>query len=312
LKLAFVFPGQGAQYVGMGTELAARYQVARDTLKTADDVLGFGLSDLCARGPESSLRLTYHTQPALLAISVAALRVFQEVAGIQPVVVAGHSLGEYSALVAAGILSFEDAVQLVHWRGRWMDEAVPAGKGAMSAVLGMEPLELAQVCAEAGAGEEVAELANLNCPGQIVISGSASAVERAGLLAKEKGAKRVIPLEVSGPFHSSLMKPAAGKLIQALTEVEFHESSIPVVANVDAVARTDVEGIRSALESQLYMSVRWEDDVRTMLDMGVDGFVEFGPGTVLSGLIRKVERRIPTFHVEDDASLQETLQTIRL
>lgn len=311
MKLAFVFPGQGAQYVGMGNDLCARYSVARETLATADDALGFSLSGLCANGPESSLRLTYHTQPALLAISIAAYRVFQEHVQMEPAVVAGHSLGEYTALVAAGILTFEDAVRLVHWRGKWMDEAVPDGLGAMSAVLGMEADMLQAVCREVSSGQEVAELANLNCPGQIVISGSALAVERAGSLAKERGAKRVIPLVVSGPFHSSLMKPAAARLTQALSDVEFLQSSIPVVANVDALARVDSGEIRKALEAQLYRSVRWEDDVRAMLNMGVEGFVEFGPGTVLSGLIRKVDRRIPTFHVEDEASLQETLLAIR-
>lgn len=295
----------------MGQELVSRYSVVQETFATADRVLGFGLSEMCANGPEEALRLTYHTQPALLTASVAAFRAFQEIANVQPAVVAGHSLGEYSALVAAGVLSFEDAVLLVHWRGKWMDEAVPAGQGAMSAVLGMEADALQQVCREASQGSDVAELANLNCPGQIVISGSASAVERAGIIAKEQGAKRVIPLVVSGPFHSSLMKPAAGRLAKALSGVKFRESSIPVVANVDGVARTETNEIRQALESQVYMSVRWEDDVRTMLDMGVDAFIEFGPGTVLSGLIRKVERRIPTFHVEDEASLQETLHAIR-
>ncbi|MCL6516445.1 ACP S-malonyltransferase [Alicyclobacillus sp.] len=307
MKLAFVFPGQGAQYVGMGKELCERYPVARAVMEAADEALGFSLSRLCFEGPEEELRLTYHTQPALLTVSTLAHRVFHELTGVRPVVTAGHSLGEYSALVAAGVLSFEDAVRLVHLRGRWMDEAVPAGRGAMSAVMGMEAADLEAVCREASTPDEPVEVANFNCPGQIVISGAAGAVARAGELAKARGARRVIPLVVSGPFHSSLMKPAAERLAKALAEVTWHESGIPVMANVDAVARTDVEGIRRALEVQLYQPVRWEDDVRAMLAMGIDGFVEFGPGTVLSGLIRKVDRRIPVFHVEDEASLRETI-----
>jgi [acyl-carrier-protein] S-malonyltransferase len=310
VKVAFVFPGQGAQYVGMGKELMENYQVARDTFAKADKVLGFSLTELCLNGPESSLKLTYHTQPALLTMSTAAHRVFCEHCDIQPVCVAGHSLGEYSALVAAGVLDFETAVELVHWRGKWMDEAVPAGVGAMSAVLGMNADALEEVCREASGEAGVVELANLNCPGQIVISGHREAVERAGALAKERGAKRVIPLEVSGPFHCSLMKPAAERLAAALAKAHFHESAIPVVANVDAVARTNTEDIRRALEAQLYSPVRWEEDVRAMLNLGVDAFVEFGPGTVLSGLIRKVEKGIPTYHVEDEASLEEALRAL--
>jgi [acyl-carrier-protein] S-malonyltransferase len=310
VRVAFVFPGQGAQYVGMGKELMENYEVARETFAKADEVLGFSLTDLCLNGPESSLKLTYHTQPALLTISTAAHRVFREHCDIQPVCVAGHSLGEYSALVAAGVLDFETAVELVHWRGKWMDEAVPAGVGAMSAVLGMNADALEEVCREASGEAGVVELANLNCPGQIVISGHREAVERAGALAKERGAKRVIPLEVSGPFHCSLMKPAADRLAAALAKADFHESAIPVVANVDAVARTNTGDIRRALEAQLYSPVRWEEDVRAMLNLGVDAFVEFGPGTVLSGLIRKVEKGIPTYHVEDEASLKETLQAL--
>ncbi len=310
LKTAFVFPGQGAQYVGMGKDLMDKYEVARRTFEEADAALGFSLSDIILDGPDSDLKLTYHTQPALLTVSIAAYRVFVEQSSVTPVCVAGHSLGEYTALVAAGVLDFADAVRLVHWRGKWMDEAVPAGVGAMSAVLGMDASSLEQVCRDASEGSEVVELANLNCPGQIVISGTRAAVERAGALAKERGAKRVIPLEVSGPFHCSLMKPAAEKLARALAETMFHESSIPVVANVDAEARTQTDEIRRALEAQLYSSVRWEDDVHTMLGLGVEAFLEFGPGTVLSGLIRKIAKGIPTLHVENDTSLQESLQAL--
>ncbi|GMA49086.1 malonyl CoA-acyl carrier protein transacylase [Alicyclobacillus contaminans] len=310
-KTAFVFPGQGAQYVGMGKELLDNYEVARRTYAEADEALRFSLSRLILEGPESDLKLTYHTQPALLTTSIAAYRVFAEQCDLVPACVAGHSLGEYTALVAAGSLAFADAVRLVHWRGKWMDEAVPAGVGAMSAVLGMGADDLAEVCRDASKGDEVVELANLNCPGQIVISGTRAAVERAGQMAKERGAKRVIPLEVSGPFHCRLMRPAADKLKAALADTAVREADIPVVANVDAVARTNADEIRSALEVQLYSPVRWEDDVRAMLAMGIASFVEFGPGTVLSGLIRKVSREVATYHVEDEASLWQTLEALQ-
>ncbi|OFW80307.1 MAG: [acyl-carrier-protein] S-malonyltransferase [Alicyclobacillus sp. RIFOXYA1_FULL_53_8] len=310
LKLGFVFPGQGAQYVGMAKELSDRYPIAKQTFDEADEALGFKLSELCFSGPEESLRLTYHTQPALLTASIATYRVFQQFSSIVPAVVAGHSLGEYTALVASGSLQFADAVQLVHKRGRYMDEAVPAGQGAMAAVLGMGAEELSAVCQQAWLGDDVVELANVNCPGQIVISGTSLGVERASQLAKEHGAKRVIPLVVSGPFHCSLMRKAAGRLSQALAEVTLLDSAIPVVANVDALPRQTTAELRAALEAQLYSPVLWETSVGEMLTMGVEGFVEFGPGTVLSGLIKKVERRILTLHVENEASLQETLAAI--
>jgi [acyl-carrier-protein] S-malonyltransferase len=311
MKFGIVFPGQGAQYVGMGKELIENYQVARDVFEQADGALGFSLKKLCLEGPEDELKLTYHTQPALLTTSIAAYRVLEQEAGFEAVVAAGHSLGEYSALVAAAALPFETAVRLVHWRGKWMDEAVPAGLGAMAAILGMDSDGLEQVCAEIRESGEVVELANLNCPGQIVISGTAKGVAKASDLAKEKGARRVVPLVVSGPFHCSLMKPAAEKLNNALLEADFAKGTIPVVANVDAKAYTEPGDVRTALEKQLYSPVRWQQCVETMIQMGVDTFIEFGPGTVLSGLIKKIDRRISTLHVENEATLREVVAALQ-
>ena len=310
MNLAFVFPGQGAQYVGMGRELAEQYPVAAKVFSEADEALGFALSEIIFTGPEDSLKLTYHAQPALLTVSIAAYRVFQDRTNRSAVVSAGHSLGEYSALVAAGVLDFQDAVRLVYQRGRFMDEAVPAGQGAMAAVLGLSEERLRTVCEEATDGDDLVEMANLNCPGQIAISGTAAAVGRASEHARAVGAKRVIPLIVSGPFHCRLMRPAAGKLSAALAATRFNAGQWPVVANVDAVARTDADSIRQALEQQLYMPVRFQDDVLAMQSMGADTYVEFGSGTVLSGLIRKIDKGLKTLHVENTASLEETLSVL--
>ena len=306
-----VFPGQGAQYVGMGKELIENYPVAREVFEQADDALGFPLTKLCLEGPEEELRLTYHTQPALLTTSIAAFKVLSEETEIDAAVAAGHSLGEYSALVAASALSFETAVRLVHSRGKWMDEAVPAGLGAMAAILGMEQDALLQVCSQVQERGEVVELANLNCPGQIVISGTANGVSAACELAKEQGARRTIPLVVSGPFHCSLMKPAAEKLDLALQEANFGKAMIPVVANVDASAHAEPSDIRLALSKQLYSPVRWQESVETMIQMGIDTFIEFGPGTVLCGLIKKINRRISTLHVENESTLREVLAAVQ-
>ncbi len=313
LKVAYVFPGQGAQYVGMGGELADRYEAARKVYALADEALGFSISSLCFDGPAEELKKTHFTQPALLATSIAALRAFEEVTE-QPVVpscVAGHSLGEYTACVAAGALDLREALILVHRRGQWMDEAVPGGTGTMAAILGMEAAVLDSLCKQVSTPDSLVELANVNCPGQIVISGHSEAVKRAMELAKEQGAKRAIALTVSGPFHSSLMKKAADKLGDALETSGFMGASVPIVANVNAGLNTDTNGVRKALREQLYQPVQWELDTRVMLGEGVDTFIEFGPGTVLSGLIRKVEKGISTLHVEDEASLKETLNQIR-
>jgi [acyl-carrier-protein] S-malonyltransferase len=311
VKLGIVFPGQGAQYVGMGKELMENFRTAREVFEQADEVLGFSLTKLCLEGPLEELRLTFHTQPALLTTSIAAYRVLLQETGFSAEVAAGHSLGEYSALVASSALPFETAVKLVHLRGKWMDEAVPAGQGAMAAILGMESNSLEQVCAKIRETGEIVELANLNCPGQIVISGTAMGVAKASELAKEQGARRAVPLVVSGPFHCSLMKPAAEKLNKALQEADFTKGTIPVVANVDACAYTEPDDVRVALGRQLYSPVLWQQSVETMQRMGAEAYIEFGPGTVLGGLIKKIDRRISTFHVENESTLREVVTALQ-
>ena len=287
-KVAWVFPGQGAQYVGMGREVAEMYEEAKAVFAQADEALGFSLSRLCMEGDEAQLRLTENTQPAILTTSIALLRAMQR-HNVPVDYVAGHSLGEYSALVAAESLSFESAVKLVRIRGRLMEEAVPAGQGTMAAVLGMDEAALAPICDAVSAEGNPVDLANLNCPGQIVISGTRAGVEEAGRRAKEAGARRVMMLDVSGPFHSRLMQPAADKFRLHLEEATITDARIPVVANVTARPVQEAAAIRELLYRQVAAPVRWEETVRWLLDQGVRTFVEIGPGSVLSGLIRKVD-----------------------
>jgi len=306
--IAFLFPGQGSQAVGMGKDLAARYPVAQETFEQADAALGFRLSELCFEGPEEKLKLTEITQPAILTASVAALRVLRE-KGIAPTFAAGHSLGEYSAHVAAGTLSFEDAVRTVRQRGRYMQEAVPVGEGAMAAILGM-PLDLlTRVCGEAAQGE-VCSAANINSPGQIVISGSTRAVERATELARHRGAKRAILLPVSAPFHCSLLQPAQDNMACHLARLQFNEMQIPVACNVDAKLVRTPEAARDALVRQVTGAVRWEPCVRLLIAQGVETFLEVGPGKVLCGLLRQIDRSKSCWNVEDDASLQKAVNNL--
>lgn len=290
-KTALVFPGQGAQSVGMGHDAFVADERAKACFEQADRLLGYALSELAFNGPEEQLKLTYNTQPALLVTSIAYYELAKS-AGITADYVAGHSLGEYTALVAAGALSFTDAVTIVRKRGEYMDQAVPAGQGAMAAVLGAERADLAALCAEITSSGAPVELANVNCPGQIVVSGSKEGVAAVVGRGKEAGAKRVIPLEVSGPFHSSLMKPAADKLALTLEGAAWSNAAIPVVANVHAAPETDADTIRRLLVEQVYSPVLWEDSVRRMIDEGVDTFVEIGPGSVLAGLIKKTSRDV--------------------
>ncbi|KMJ58605.1 malonyl CoA-ACP transacylase [Bacillus sp. LL01] len=305
-KVAFVFPGQGSQIVGMAHELAKDYIEVQSVIEKADAKLGYKLSKLMFQGPQEDLTLTYNAQPALLTSSIAILQVLKD-AGIKADYTAGHSLGEYSALVAAGSISFEDAVQTVHMRGKYMEEAVPAGVGSMAAVLGLDEQLLKEACEEASTEAGPVQLANLNCPGQIVISGTAEGVISASEKAKEKGAKRVIPLVVSGPFHSSLMKPAASKLEDTLSSIAINDAVIPVIANVDANEMTSAKEIPVKLVEQLYSPVRWEQSVEKMIDLGVDTFIEVGPGKVLSGLIKKVNRKVTTIPVYDNETLQKAI-----
>ncbi|MCX7568453.1 ACP S-malonyltransferase [Tumebacillus sp. DT12] len=311
-KYAFVFPGQGAQVVGMGKAMADAYPEAAAIFKQADEALGFSLSEIIWEGPEDKLRLTYYTQPAILTASIALYEVFKK-EGIVPVCTAGHSLGEYSALVAAGALTFSDAVRLVHMRGTYMDEAVPAGQGAMSAVMGMDREELSAICADVSAAHGPVELANVNCPGQIVISGKAEAVSKAGEVIKEldRSGVRVIPLVVSGPFHSSLMAPAADRLAEQLAAADVRDAQVPVIANCTASPVSTANEIRTALKEQVASAVLWEDSVRTMLELGVDTFVEIGPGKVLSGLIKKVDRKLQTFSIQTPETLDAALAAIK-
>jgi [acyl-carrier-protein] S-malonyltransferase len=309
-KIAFIFPGQGSQTVGMGKDVAQSDANIAAVFQTADERLGFSLSSLIFEGPQETLTLTYNAQPALLTTSIALLEKVKE-AGITADYVAGHSLGEYTALVAAGAISFTDAVYAVRKRGEFMEEAVPAGEGTMAAVLGMNADALEAVTKEVSEQGDPVQLANLNCPGQIVISGSKAGVEKAGQLAKERGAKRVIPLEVSGPFHSSLMKPAASKLQNVLNTIAIRDAEIPVISNVTAQPVVKKEEILRLLIEQLYSPVRWEQSVEMMIGLGVDTFIEIGPGKVLSGLVKKINRNVSVYAVNDLESLQATVAALK-
>jgi [acyl-carrier-protein] S-malonyltransferase len=308
-SIAFLFPGQGSQAVGMGKELAEKYPAARKTFDEADESLGYRLSQLCFEGPEEQLRLTEITQPAILTASVAAFRVLAE-KGLRPGFVAGHSLGEYSAHVAAGTISFGDAVRTVRNRGKYMQEAVPVGMGAMAAILGMELEKVIGVCNDAAQGE-VCEPANINSAEQIVISGHKGAVERAAKLASERGAKRAILLQVSAPFHCSLMKPAQDRLAADLRALTFQKPAVPVVCNVDAEFIIDGERGRDALVRQVTGAVKWEQSMRDLIGQGVQIFVEVGPGKVLCGLMRQIDRSKTALNVGDEASLQKAVEGMR-
>jgi [acyl-carrier-protein] S-malonyltransferase len=309
--IACVFPGQGAQKVGMGKDLAAAYPVCRETFAEADDALGESLSTVCFEGPEEQLLLTENTQPAILAASVAIHRLARQ-EGIEPAFAAGHSLGEYSAHVAAGTLSFADALRTVRRRGRYMQEAVPVGDGAMSAILGLDAAAVTEAC-EAAATEVrgVVTPANLNAPGQVVIAGRAAAVTRAGEIAKARGAKRVIALAVSAPFHCPLMTPAQERLAPELRALTAGDPSIPVVANVDALPKTDAASAIDALIKQVSAPVRWEDVVRRLIADGARTFVEQGPGTVLSGLIRKIDPSVTAVSIENVQGLEKAMLALR-
>ncbi len=307
-KMAFIFPGQASQYPGMGKELAEKYPEARAVFDEADQALGFSISQMCFSGNEEDLKQTANTQPAILACSVAVQRVLAG-KGVTPDFVAGHSLGEYSALVAAGALKFSDAVRLVRKRGTYMQEAVPAGQGAMAAIMGLSPAVVTDACKRA-AESDVCSPANLNSPEQTVISGHAVAVKRAVEIASQQGAKRAVILSVSAPFHCALMMPAQERLEKDLRKTEFSNLEVPVVTNVDADTLAKGDEAREALIRQVTMPVRWEDSMRLLIDEGVNIFVEVGPGRVLVGLLRQIERSVGALNVEDEKSLSTTMDKI--
>lgn len=309
-NFTFAFPGQGSQYVGMLAELAESCPVVVETFKEASDVLGYDLWELVQQGPAETLNQTDKTQPALLTASVALWRIWAELNGPKPSVIAGHSLGEYSALVCAGVIEFKDAVKLVELRGQLMQQAVPAGTGAMSAIIGLDNDKIAECCVQAADGQIVSPV-NFNSPGQVVIAGNKEAVERAGILLKEAGAKRVMPLPVSVPSHCALMKPAAEKLAVALQSIHFNSPEIAVINNVDVVAESDVEKIKDALVRQLFCPVRWSDIVEKMAAEGITIQVEAGPGKVLSGLVRRINKSLTAQVINDSATLENALAAVK-
>ncbi|HCG7908114.1 TPA: ACP S-malonyltransferase [Vibrio parahaemolyticus] len=302
-KFAIVFPGQGSQAVGMLADLGEQYDVVKQTFAEASDALGYDLWALVQNGPAEDLNQTFRTQPALLASSVAIWRVWQELGLEQPANLAGHSLGEYSALVCAGVIDFKEAIKLVELRGKLMQEAVPTGTGAMYAIIGLDDDAIAKACEEAAQGDVVSPV-NFNSPGQVVIAGSKDAVERAGALCKEAGAKRALPLPVSVPSHCALMKPAADKLAVALESIEFNTPQLPVINNVDVAAETDPAKIKDALVRQLYSPVRWTESVQFMSEQGVENLLELGPGKVLTGLTKRIVKTLSAAAVNDVASLE--------
>ena len=304
-KLAFVFPGQGAQKVGMGKDFYDNYDVAKKMFKEADEALGYSIMKMCFEGPEEDLKLTANTQPAILTISCIANEILKE-NGIQPEITGGHSLGEYSALVAAGVLNFQDAVALVHKRGSYMQEAVPVGEGGMAAIIGVDRDKIVEVCQQVSA-ESPVQAVNFNCPGQIVIAGATKGVELAVEELKAAGAKKAVILPVSAPFHRTLRKPAAEKLAVELDKVTISDAKIPVVANVSAEILTKAEDIKASLVAQAASPVLWEDCVARMKEFGADVLLEAGPGKTLCGFNRRIDKTITSLNVEDVASLEKSL-----
>lgn len=309
-KLAFVFPGQGAQAVGMGKDLFDQYDVAKRLFAEADEALGYSIKDMCFEGPADDLKLTANTQPAILTVSVIVNEILKE-HGVQPDVAGGHSLGEYSALVAAGVLSFQDAVALVHKRGQYMQEAVPVGEGGMAAIIGLDDEVIAAACEKATKEAGEVQPVNFNCPGQTVIAGTTHGVEKAVEELKAAGAKKAVVLPVSAPFHSTLMKPAAEKLAAELAKVAIHDAAFPVVSNFTGELETKAEEIKANLVAQADHPVRWIACVKTMQAFGADTFVEAGPGKTLCGFNRRIDRSLKSLNVEDLESLQKTLDYLK-
>ena len=305
-KLAFVFPGQGSQTVGMLAEIAEQYTIVKDTFAEASEALGYDVWDLIQNGEQEQLNLTEKTQPILLTSSVALWRVWQQCEGAEPSLLAGHSLGEFSALVCADSLQFSDAVTLVRDRGRFMQTAVPVGDGAMAAVLGLSDEQIAQIC-QSASEHGVVEAVNFNSPGQVVIAGLVAGVDAAVELCKEAGAKRAMPLPVSAPFHTSLMRPAGEKLAEKLADITLNVPAIPVVHNVHGQTESDPEKIKTLLEKQIYSPVKWVDCVKAMVDAGVEKTLECGPGKVLSGLSRRIHKPLAVFNIQDPAGLDKAL-----
>lgn len=310
MKTAFLFPGQGSQKVGMVQDLFENYDSVKALIKEADETLGFSISKMMFEGPDTELMKTEFTQPAILTASVAVWQVLKE-HGLTPDIAAGHSLGEYSALVAAGAISFADAVHTVHLRGRFMQEAVPLGEGGMAAIIGSKPETIVKVCGEVSTEDLPVQAVNFNCPGQVVIAGATAAVEKACEALKEAGARRAIMLKVSAPFHSTLMEPAALRLKEVLDKIDIHDTAIPVVANVNAKEETKADEIRKNLVDQAAHPVHWEESIRNMVAGGVDMTVEAGPGTVLTGFMKKIARSVPCHHAEDVATINEVVVALK-